>query len=80
MQSSLTDAELEQLALFGLGLAVGFALFVVLRRLLEEWVIASDQADRERIREILREMLEAAELDHEEPQETAKVLTQTATR
>jgi hypothetical protein len=64
-QHQLTDEELEQLAVFGLGLAFGFVLFCLLARLVEEWVIASDQADRQRIREIVREMLDAAELGHE---------------
>lgn len=57
LNPGLTEEELERLALFALGLALGLVLFSMAAYLVEEWVIASDQADRRRIREILREML-----------------------
>lgn len=53
-----TDAQVEA---FVFGLLLGLALVVVATRILEEWVIASDLADRQRIREILGEMLRRPE-------------------
>lgn len=66
--ANLSDDELQRLALFACGLALGLALFVLARAILEEWVISADLADRERIREILREML--AKRRDSEPQES----------
>jgi hypothetical protein len=57
---NLSDDELERLAMFGLGVALGLVVVGVALNLLREWVIASDLADRERIREVLREMLRAS--------------------
>jgi len=62
----LSDEELERLAIFALGLALGFIVLSLAAFLLDEWVIASDQADRRRIREELRKMLDAAELAHDD--------------
>ena len=62
----LSEDELEQLALFAVGLAMAFIMVSLMLHLIEEWVIASDLADRRRIREILREMLEGGELEEEE--------------
>jgi hypothetical protein len=54
----LTEDELIRLAAFALGCIAGLILLGLAISLLEEWVIASDTADRRRIREILREMLD----------------------
>lgn len=62
----LSDQDLERLAIFALGLALGFIVLSLAACLLEEWVIASDQADRRRIREELAKMLDAAELAHDD--------------
>ena len=68
----LSAEELERFALFILGVAIGLALVCAVFSVVEEWVIASDLADRRRIREILREMLgreaQAEELGRREPQ------------
>jgi hypothetical protein len=66
--ATLSDEELERLALFAAGLALGLALVVIVRAIVEEWVISSDLADRERVREILREMLDKRR--DSEPQES----------
>jgi hypothetical protein len=67
-QLNLSNEEFERLALFALGFAVGLALFSVAIMAIEEWVIAADQADRRRIREVVYEMLEADEdEDEDEP-------------
>jgi hypothetical protein len=63
----LTDEELK-IVVAGLGFALGFAIFVVLTHVIEEWVIACDHQDRERIREVLREMGIEPQLGHEKPQ------------
>ena len=63
---NLSDEELERLAIFALGLAIGFIVLSLAAYLIEEWVIASDQADRRRIREELKKMLDAAELGRDD--------------
>jgi hypothetical protein len=68
----LSTEEIERFALFILGVAIGLVLVCAIFSVVEEWVIASDLADRRRIREILREMLgredQAQELGRREPQ------------
>jgi hypothetical protein len=68
----LSDQELERLAIFALGLAIGFVILSLAAFLLEEWVIASDQADRRRIREELAKMLDAEELGQVKQLEAAR--------
>lgn len=78
----LTDEELK-IVVAGLGVLVGFAMFFVLARIIEEWVIACDHQDRERIREVLREMGIEPQLGHDKPQAqpraTVAMLTPRAT-
>ena len=54
--TNLSDDELERIAIFALGLAIGFIVFTLTVSLVEEWVIASDRADRRRIHDVIREM------------------------
>jgi len=63
----LTDEELK-IVVAGLGVLVGFAMFVVFTRVTEEWIIACDHEDRQRIREVLREMGIEPQLGHDKPQ------------
>lgn len=65
----LSADELERLYVFGLGLVVGLVLVGLVRELVRAWVIASDQADRARIREVLAEWFE---LRQDEPRERAE--------
>ena len=59
--------ERELVVCFVLGVLLGVVLIAITRELVSEWVIASDQADRRRIRELLAEMF--AELPDEPDQE-----------
>jgi hypothetical protein len=76
--ATLSDEELERLALFACGLALGLALIVIARAIVEEWVISSDLADRERVREILREMLDKRPQESPPPIRTCYSITQNA--
>ena len=58
----LTENELQSLAVFALGALAGLLAIAAIYAVLEEWVIAADTADRRRIREVVREMLDAGEL------------------
>ena len=49
---NISPAVLEQLSMCGC-IAVGLLFVVLVLELIERWVIASDQADRQRIREVL---------------------------
>jgi hypothetical protein len=53
----LKQEELERLAAFVLGVLAGLVLIGITASLVEDWVIASDLADRRRIREIVRQEL-----------------------
>lgn len=76
MHHDLTGDEVKRLAAFAFGFALGLVLIALVSALVEEWVIASDQADRQRIRDLVREELAkqqspppkiaelAGELDH----------------
>lgn len=75
----LNAAELERAAVFALGFALGFVLFVMALELVEQWVIAGDLADRRRIREVLQEWIVAQAQDdaQESPPEPAQALSLT---
>jgi hypothetical protein len=53
----LNTEEIERLAAFAFGFVVGLIVIGLVSSLVEEWVIAGDLADRQRVREIVREEL-----------------------
>lgn len=62
--------DVQEWAVFGLAFLLGFVMFGLALYLVEEWVVASDLADRRRIREVLAEMLgQDAQLHRDGPDE-----------
>lgn len=62
------DLDARELAFcFVLGFVLGVTIIAMFAEIISEWVITQDQADRQRIREILAEMF--AEFPEDEAQE-----------